>query len=413
VTGAPVSVQFLPDDRHFIFFTANRNGSSGGTIQLASLDAPEVKTLIDSEYPAVFAPPDRLLFVQNTSLMADKLDLRSFALSGSPSVIATGVSLGAVSASSALPLAPSVSSDGKLAFSASRAGSRGELMWFSRDGRMGESISPPRADLEYLNPAFSPDGKVVAVNRMDPDKGTWDIWLIDAASKQSSRLTTDPESESDPVWSPDGKEIAYLSNRYGAPSFYRIPVTGGQPVLIKTLPDAIQAMPSDWSADHLLYQAFPPFVISALPLIGESTPIQLDDHSSISPRVSPDGKWMAYSRAEDGKWEIFVKKFLSDGPAKQISHGGGVHPRWSRDGKEIVYWNPPGGILANDVNIIGSDVIVGPTRTLVDRSVLSLIDGRPHYDITRDGQKLLVRQPSGPPAPSVRVIVNWMLKLGK
>jgi Tol biopolymer transport system component len=277
---------------------------------------------------------------------------------------------------------------------------------------MGESIGEPRADLEYLNPSLSPDGKLVAVNRMDPDLGTWDVWLIDTATKHATRLTTDMGSESDPVWSPDGKEIAYRSNRYGATTFYRVPVTGGASTVLTTLDNAPQAVPTDWSHDYILYQRINS--MWALPLTGDPTPKQLDkDHLSIYPRLSPDGKWLAYGRYEDGRFEIFVKKFLADGPTKQVSHNGGVHPRWTRDGKEIVYWNPPGGIFAADVNIIGSDVIVGPERTIVDRPVLNLIDARPHYDITRDGERLLVRQQSGPPGPAVRVIVNWMSKIAK
>lgn len=82
-----------------------------------------------------------------------------------------------------------------------------------------------------------------------------------------------------------------------------------------------------------------------------------------------------------------------------------------RDGKELVYWSPPGGIHAHDVSLSASDIRVGPRRTLLDRPVLSLIDGRTHYDITRDGQRLLVRHPAGPQGAGIKVILNWTSKL--
>jgi len=136
-----------------------------------------------------------------------------------------------------------------------------------------------------------------------------------------------------------------------------------------------------------------------------------DRFSPYGGRLSPDGKWLAYSSFESGPAEVFVRPFLADVPKKQISRGGGVHPRWTRGGKELVYWAPPGGILSNEITIAGSTIQVGPARTLVDRPVLTLIDGRTHYDVTRDGTRLLIRQPAGPPGPGIRVIVNWQSKL--
>ena len=77
----------------------------------------------------------------------------------------------------------------------------------------------------------------------------------------------------------------------------------------------------------------------------------------------------------------------------------------------MVYSAPPGGIMSNELTLTAQDVTVGPTRTIVSQPLLSLIDARPHYDITRDGQKILMRQAAGPPSPGIRVIVNWMTKL--
>lgn len=115
-------------------------------------------------------------------------------------------------------------------------------------------------------------------------------------------------------------------------------------------------------------------------------------------------------RIRGGQFELFLERFPQGSPRKQISTGGGVHPRWTKAGTELVYWTPPGGIVANDLRLTDQEISVGPTHTLVAQPVLTLVDARSHFDITQDGQKILMRQAAGPPTPGIRVIVNWMSK---
>ena len=145
-----------------------------GLIQLASLDSDQVTPLVASVSPGAFAPPDRLLFVRNTSLMAQRLDMTRFVLTGEAEVIASGVNQGSRSDVGALVL--SASSNGMVALPAPRGGSQGRLTWFDRDGKPGESIEAP-SGRGVLNQAISPDGTFVASNRIDPQTGNWDIWL--------------------------------------------------------------------------------------------------------------------------------------------------------------------------------------------------------------------------------------------
>jgi hypothetical protein len=88
-----------------------------------------------------------------------------------------------------------------------------------------------------------------------------------------------------------------------------------------------------------------------------------------------------------------------------------VHPRWTREGRELVYWAVPGGVKAVDFTSSESSFRVGSERTLVHTPVLGLIDARPHYDVSRDGARLLVRQPSGPQGPGITVVLNWAERL--
>ncbi len=344
--------------------------------------------------------------------MTQRLDMTRFILTGEAEVIASGVTPG--SRSEAGLLVVSASSNGMVALPAPRGGSQGRLTWFDRDGKPGESIEAP-PDAEYLNQAISPDGAFVASNRIDPQTGNWDIWVLDLKRNVPSKLTTDPAADSDPVWSPDGKEIAYVSERDGRLGVYKQSVAGGLAERLLDVSSDRAAVLSDWSANgHIILHraAGRPWSIWALHVSDRKATQLVDDQfSPYGGRLSPDGKWLAYNSFEAGPAEVFVRPFQGDRPKKQISHGGGVHPRWTQGGKELVYWAPPGGILANEITITGSTIRLGPARTLLDRSVLNLIDGRTHYDITRDGARLLVRQPAGPPGPGIRVIMNWQSKL--
>jgi Tol biopolymer transport system component len=151
----------------------------------------------------------------------------------------------------------------------------------------------------------------------------------------------------------------------------------------------------------------------ALPLFGDRTPIRLLDaeFSPYAARLSPDGRWLAYSSFKTGPGEVYVRRFLVSGQEQQISQGGGFHPRWTKDGRELVYWAVPGGIDAVDFESDASTFRVRARRSLIQAPVLSLIDARTHYDVTRDGKRLLVRQPNGPPGAGIEVILNWTEKL--
>jgi hypothetical protein len=88
-----------------------------------------------------------------------------------------------------------------------------------------------------------------------------------------------------------------------------------------------------------------------------------------------------------------------------------VHPRWTSGGRELVYWAIPGGLNAVTLTPSASGLRVGRPRPIIQAPVLSLIDGRTHYDVTRDGKRFLLRQPAGPQGPGIKVIVNWTARL--
>jgi serine/threonine protein kinase/Tol biopolymer transport system component len=407
--------QFLSDNTHFIYDAAEPRRHAA---YLASLDSPVAKHLVDADYPAIYAAPSTLMYLRGTALVAQFINLKTQRLEGPAFQVASNAVPGCVCSEYGTTMY-SASANGVLALVKTGGGSPGHLVWFDRTGTALTAIDQPQGS-ENLNPAISPDGKRVAVNRMDPQTANWDIWTVDDRGI-ASRLTSNPARDSDPVWSPNGKELAFVSSRDGPLALYKTAAdqSGTEQRLVELDGKTINVVTTDWSPDgrFILYdvttQGHPRWSVWALPLFGDRKPVEVvpGDHVYAA-HISPDGRWIAYSSFETGSPEIYIQRFLEPGERKQISRGGGTHPRWTRNGRELVYWVDPsrGGVAAVDLDFTPSGVHVGPPRVLVSTPVLNLIDARPHYDITRDGERLLVRQPAGPQQPAITVIVNWMAR---
>jgi eukaryotic-like serine/threonine-protein kinase len=408
--GVPGFPQFLPDQEHFIYYAAD---TRGGSVMFGSIRETSVTRVVDADSFAVFVEPNWLLFVRGAALVAQSFDPVRGVASGEPHAIVASVAAGAVGTQ------PFIAATRQMvAYATPLGGSVGRLVWFDRSGKAIGTLDEP-ADSEYLNPALSPDGKHVAANRLDRASGNWDVWVVDSSTGLADRLTTDPARDADPIWSPDGTEVVFSSDRDGIQSLYRKTVGGSaRETRILQVANVSLLVPSDWSHDkkYILYSQHDgpgPWSVWALPLFGDQTPIRVID-ATFSPygaHLSPDGHWLAYSSFETKRSEVHVQRFLEPGDKKRISSNGGVHPRWTRNGHELVFWAVPQGIDAVEFNATGTTFTVGPVHPLVQAPVLSAIDGRTHYDITPDGARLLVRQRAGPQGPGISVILNWMDRL--
>ena len=394
---------FLPDGKHFLYFAMNhdRARSTNNAVYYASLDGRENRLLLNTQANAIYAD-GFLLFAQNDQLMAQPFDPTTGKLSGEQRNVAAGV----MNDLTTWHMDASASDTGLLAFGGGGIGDL-ELIWADRSGKQLTVAANKLTNLQYAS--LSPQGDRVA---LQIDSGINDIWVLDLARGVRTRLTFGPVTNGYPVWSPDGKWIAYFSFRDGKYSIYRKPSdgSGAEEVLVSDDNQTLYA--DDWSPDGktLIYERGlgaglgAGHEIWALPLEGERKARMLISNGSVG-RLSPDGRWLAYQSMESGLPEIFVVAADGGQGKWQVSPNGAQYPHWSHDGKELLYFDlPASNIVSVAVKNGGGAVQLGAPQILVPRwTILTM----PFFDISNDGQKLLLERLSQQVSQSVTVVTNF------
>src|SRR5262249_41250316 len=198
-----------------------------------------------------------------------------------------------------------------------------------------------------------------------------DIWIYDVARGFKTRFTLDPAPGSVPLWSPDGSQIVYCSNRKGLFDLYEMASdgTGAERVLLES---NLNKFPTSWSSDGrfvLYYTSGDPKTkadLWVLPMFGERKPfpfLQTEAYESMG-RFSPDGRWIAYISDESQQLEVHLRPFPGPGGKQQVSIAGGREPRWRGDGKELFYLAADNKLMAAELKVKGSTLEIGAVRPL-------------------------------------------------
>jgi eukaryotic-like serine/threonine-protein kinase len=398
--------QFLPDGRHFLYLkwgTFPGPARTEDSLYVASLDSEESTRLLEGNSRFLYAS-GYLLYVRDETLLAAPFDADLRRVKGAPVPLAQQVLYYPNTGSAVF----SVSDNGVLAYQAGAAPVVSELDWFDREGRKVGTVGPPG---DYEDPRLSPDGEVVAVNRIDPSNGTANIWLFGVARDTATRFTFSNSFDHYAVWSPDGGRIAFDSNRNGAADVY-LKALSGSAEERQLLHSGDAMSPTDWTPDGraLIYERLDPKTKSdlwMLPLSGNRTPIPImhTDANEVDARVSPDGRWIAYGSDESGKWEVYVAGFPGPGDRWQVSNAGGSEPIWRRDGKELFYLAADRKLMAVAIAPAAGFQVGAPRPLFQTRARYT---GNVAYDVTADGKKFLVNTLIGAEGiPPITVDVNW------
>ena len=401
---------FLPDGRRFVFLIRCERNDHGG-IYVGSVDSSEHTRLLASDLRAAYAPPGYLLFGRETTLMAQPFDRAHVRLTGDAVAVQTELA----SNKSNGRIAFSVSDAGVLVYRPARAGLANpvEVRWFDRAGKPLETLGPPGT---YGGLSMSPDDRTLAVMQTRSQE----IWLLDVARGTPQQLRVGAGlGRYNPVWSPDGKWLAYsVEPKAGDAAMYAKPTSGsGRDMPLATSNDT--SYPLSWSPDNrfILYGVVDPktgWDVWVLPLAGDRKPMPYLDTpaNEVRAEFSPDGRWVAYSSNESGTNQVYVQSFPKSGANWRVSTDGGSQPLWRRDGRELFYLDPGNNLMAVDVKA-GTTVDAGVPRALFKTALRSslVVNSGNQYAASGDGQRFLVTVQNEP--PPIAVVLNWMTALKK
>ena len=288
------------------------------------------------------------------------------------------------------------------------------LVWVDRQGREESITAPP---LEYAYPRVSPDGTKVA---LDVRGESNDIWIWDLARQILTRLTFDPGFDRGPVWSPDGRRVAFSAARDGAANIYWQAADGAGSAEGLTQENRA-SLPQSFSPDgkHLVFSQpdSTPRDLGVVMLEGDrKTQLVLNTaFDETNGAISPDGRFLAYESDESGRKEIYVRPFPDvTGGRWQVSNGGGTRPLWSRNGRELFYYVAPGTLMAVDIET-GPAFVTGPPQKLFTGPYLTPFDSRT-YDVSPDGRRFVMIKTAETadqvaPAPRIVIVQNWFEEL--
>jgi serine/threonine-protein kinase len=412
--------QMLPGGEAILFSI----GPSGGAGQWdrAQIVVHELKTgrrkiLIEGGADARYVPTGHIVYGLSGMILAVPFDVRKLEMAGGPVPVVEGVRRSPISGAALFGF----STTGTMVFvpgPLQGAATNADLAWTNKDGSASQLKLPPS---QYETPRISPDGRQAAVGNIDASGSN--IWVVDLSGTNSIRRLTYGGRNRNPVWSPDGKRIAFQSDRDGDAGIFSQQADGSGTADRLTRADTgTSHVPESWSPDGktLLFTMIKGSDFSLWSLSVPDKKIQafggVRSTKPVNAAFSPDGRWVAYSSDETGTDAVYVQPFPATQSKYQISSGDvGHHALWSRDGKQLFYIPGPTRFVsvtvATESGFAFSPPVAVPRGFLVGNA-----QSNPrNHDVAPDGRFLGV-VPAGQQAQvsltsQLEVVLNWFEEL--
>ena len=295
---------------------------------------------------------------------------------------------------------------------------RKSLVWVDREGRAQVLAATERG---YWFPRLSPDGRRVAVSIQEGEQ--YDIFVYDISRGTRTRMTLEGVNDS-PVWSPDGKRVAFESTTAGPPNLFWAQPDGS--ALERLTTSENWQDPASWSPDGKALAFVEESATTGgdiwVLLFGDTEhelrPIVQTRFEEQHPTFSPDGRWLAYTSDESDRSEVYVQPYPGPGARTQISVEGGVSPAWARDGRDLFYRVLPdefGGKfkMMTVNNTTDPPFTAGKPRMLFEEGRYEFSQPLRSYDVSADGRFLMLERAEQPTerVTELRVVLNWFEEL--
>ncbi len=395
---------FLPDGKNLLFTIVS---STGIQTALLSLETGERKVVLENARQASYLPTGHLIYEQAVTgnLMVVPFDLAALEVTGDSVQVVQGVSTDpntvvdyAISDNGTLVYIPSTSTDRT-------------LVWVDRAGQEEPLAAEPQG---YQFPRISPDGSRLAISVSE--SGGEDVWIYDLEREILTRLTFDPATDHNPLWTPDGQRIVFDSGRDGSVHnlYWKAADGTGQVERLTTSPNytgVYSFSPDGKSLVHREAGTTSQWNLHVLSMEGERTsqPLFDSEFAERSAAISPNGRFIAYESNESGQFEIYVRPFPNVDDGKwQISRDGGTGPVWAPRGQELFYRHGEAmmvvGIETEPTFTAGSPVGMFTGR-------YTMAGGFVNYDISADGQQFLMIKEEEGQQDQINVVLNWFEEL--
>jgi hypothetical protein len=399
-----VSPVILADGETVLFAIQPRGGTSTTHLAAMSLGGSAVRRFnVAALQPLGYLDGAAVVVAVTGALTAARLDLSSGRVTGDP------VALGsfATTSSGSGTVAAALSQTGTLIYQSSDA--EGTLGWVDAAGRFRAVFDEPQ---RYAFPRFSPDGRRIAYVISTGPRS--DVWIADTSGAAPARLPSSGVLNDRPEWTPDGRRVLYRTEREGRSSIVWQPFDlsgSAQTLMASATHDYFEAVLSP-DGRQVVYQVddggtdAADVMQRALERDTAALPVAASRAIEEEARLSPDGRWVAFTSDGYGAVQVFVQPFPGPGARVQVSVAGGQEPVWSRDGRRLFYRDGR-HLVAASLSTTGGFRVTGRTDLFADTYVLA---EAPHanYDVSADGRFLMVK---GGTEAKLTVVYGWQREL--
>jgi Tol biopolymer transport system component len=381
---------------------------SGFGVAVYSMETGERRELIQGGVSSHYTPSGHLIYEQSGNLMAVPFDARRLTVTGAAVPVVEGVAR----SPNVVGAQYSVSDTGSLAYVPGVATPLRQLVWVSRNGTEQPVAAPARG---YVNPRISPDGRRVGLG-IEEGADT-QVWAYDLARGTLTRLTFQGTTNDIPVWTPDGKRVAYLSDQEKGAQNLFWQLADGTGGVERLTTSATSEQPGSWSRDGRVLA----FMRGGGNTGRDIWVLQVADRKAEvflqttfiegAARFSPDGRYLAYVSNESGRPEIYVQPYPGPGGKWQISTEGGTEPVWNPNGRDLFYRNGD-KMMAVDVSTQPS-FSPGTPRALFERHyrLTPFPQTIPTFDVSSDGQRFLMIKENEQASTQINIVLNWFEEL--